>query len=296
MHIVIFLIFICLITFFPFFRVITLHFFEWLFLSFSDLFKYFRSRSFNTCPCGTITCYSGLFGYGKTLSAIHHIRNLYFKYQDKPVFYKGSWRKNKIIVLSNVTFLDVPFIHLSSMRQIVETCRKLDFLEKDKYCVTFLILIDEASTQLNSRDFKTNISPMFLNTLLTSRHYRMSIYYTSQRFLLVDKLLREVTFDVVECRRIGRVQCQKIYSAFELENCSNISLVKCKSRRAWLIRNEDYNAYDTTACVDNLEKDMINGRMLSTEEILKSIENLDNLNNVNLKSSVKRRLKKVGGV
>lgn len=279
-----------LIFFIPFLRVVFLHFFEWLSLSISDFIKFLSTRSFNTCPCGTITCFSGLFGYGKTLSAIHHIRSLYLKYDGKRVFYKGCWRTNKVIVLSNVHFSDIPYVKLFSLRQIVETCRKLDKFEQDKYCVTFLILIDEASTQLNSRDFKTNISPMFLNTLLTSRHYRISIYYTSQRFLLVDKLLREVTFDVVECHRIGRVQCQKIYSAYELENCSNISIVKPRSSRAWLIRNSDYNAYDTTECVDNLEKDMLNAKMLSDDEILRNIENRDNLDNVNIKRSMRRKI------
>lgn len=38
-----------------------------------------------------------------------------------------------------------------------------------------LVLGDEFSVQMNSRNFKTNIDPLFLNTILTCRHYYISL-------------------------------------------------------------------------------------------------------------------------
>ena len=261
-------------------------------MSLKDLFFFFRNLSFNSCPCGVIRCFSGLFGQGKTLSSVHYIKGLYKRFNNKKVFYKGKFRRNKVVILSNVDFIDIPFIPLTSLKQIVNCCQELESVENDQYCVTYLVLIDEASSQLNSREFKSNIEPMLLNSLLTSRHYRMSIFYTSQRFLLVDKLLREVTESVIECKKIGRVQLWSIYNAFDLENSSNITLVKPRQKSGFLVRDSDYNSYDTLACVDNLSKSMANGDMLTSTEILQSIDSQDNLDSVNLSRRGKLRFKR----
>ena len=292
MRIIIFLVVCGVIFFFPYIRIVFFNFFEFVLLSLKDLFFFFRNLSFNTCPCGVIRCFSGLFGQGKTLSSVHYIKGLYKRYNNKKVFYKGKFRRNKVVILSNVDFIDVPFIPLVSLKQIVNCCQNLESVEGNLFCVTYLVLIDEASSQLNSREFKSNIEPMLLNSLLTSRHYRMSIFYTSQRFLLVDKLLREVTESVIECKKIGRVQLWSIYNAFDLENSSNITLVKPRQKSGFLVRDSDYSSYDTLACVDNLSKSMANGDMLTSQEILQSIDSQDNLDSVNLSRRGKLRLKR----
>lgn len=130
------------------------------------------------------------------------------------------------------------------------------------------MLIDEASVQLNSRNFKSNINADFLNTLLTSRHYHISMYYTSQKFNLTDKLLRDVTQLVYECNKIWRYQTQKIYDATELENATNVNQVKPIRRVGWFVRNRDYNRFDTLAVVDNLKKSFDENDFLSDREIL----------------------------
>ena len=80
-----------------------------------------------------------------------------------------------------------------------------------------LVLLDEASVQLNSRAFKTNIDPIFLNTLLTSRHYHISFLYSSQKFKLTDALMRSVTQKCINCHKVWRFMVQDVYDADEID-------------------------------------------------------------------------------
>lgn len=121
---------------------------------------------------------------------------------------------------------------------------------------------------MNSRNFKSNIDPLFLNTLLTCRHYHISMYYTAQRFGHVDALLRQVTSCVVDCDKLWRFQRQNLYDAWEMENATNTQLLTPLTRRCWFVTNKDYATYDTLACVGNLQKSFKEGDMLSEEEIL----------------------------
>ena len=174
----------------------------------------------------------------------------------------------RIKVISNVS-LDIPYEDFQSLEQVVlaaEKNREYDD-EHDTLTVT-LVLGDEFSVQMNSRNFKTNIDPLFLNTILTCRHYYISLYYTAQRFGHVDALLRQVTSCVIDCDKLWRFQRLSTYDAWEMENAANVSLLRPIRRRAWFVRDRDYNAYNTLACVGNLKKDMQEGAMLSEAEIL----------------------------
>ncbi len=61
---------------------------------------------------------------------------------------------------------------------------------------------------------------------------------------------------------------QDIYDAYDMENAGNPLDVKPLRRTGWFIRQRDFNAYDTLACVDNLKKSCESGDMLTEEEIL----------------------------
>lgn len=263
--------FLFLFVAFPYIRVVILHFFKFLFFTLKDFFLALKNRSFNVCPTGKIVCFAGLFGYGKTLSAVRYVTNLYRRYNNKKCYINGSWRVQKIVILSNVNLLTVPYIPFTSLRQVTDFCDLKSKLDgNDKYHC-FLVLGDEFSTCLNSRSFKSNIDPIFLNTLVTCRHYAISLFYTSQRFNLVDKLLRDVTFWVYECRKIGRVELLKKYDAFDLENALNPSLIRPLSKTGFLIRDIDYNAYDTFAVVNNLVKSSNSGDLVSEGDIINRI-------------------------
>lgn len=235
-----------------------------------DLYYYFKHNLKNLYPTGELVAYVGLFGKGKTLSAVHKVVSAYHAYDGLPVWCP---RRHKMVtqrvkVISNVS-LSIPYEDFVSLEQVVlDAERKAEYDDANDTLTITLVLGDEFSVQLNSRNFKKNIDPLFLNTLLTCRHYHISLYYTAQRFMQVNALLRQVTSYVVDCDKTWRLQGNNEYDAWEMENAANVSLLRPIRRRAWFVRDRDYNAYNTLACVGNLKKDMQEGAMLSEAEIL----------------------------
>ena len=235
-----------------------------------DLFQYLKYRKWNECRTGELVAYVGLFGKGKTLSAVHKVVSMYEQYDGKPVWDKdrAMWVEQRVKVLSNVA-LSIPYDDFVSLQQVVYCAEKNGQYDREHDTLTVtLVLGDEFSVQMNSRNFKSNIDPLFLNTLLTCRHYHISMYYTAQRFGHVDALLRQVTSCVVDCDKLWRFQRQNLYDAWEMENATNTQLLTPLTRRCWFVTNKDYAAYDTLACVGNLQKSFKEGDMLSEEEIL----------------------------
>ena len=262
-----------------------------------DLYKYFRYRCWNICHTGLIVCYVGLFGKGKTLSAVHKVVSLYKRYNDKMIydFNRMKWVTQKIHIISNVS-LSIPYEDFVSMAQIVAVADRMRVGdEKNDTLTCTIVLGDEFSVQLNSRSFKSNIDPLFLNTLLTCRHHHISLIYTSQRFNHVDALLRQVTSYVYTCNKIWRIMVHEQYDAFDLENASDPTLIKPKRRFGWFIKDAAFNAYDTLACVGNLTKSCKEGDMLTEEQILdlqrNNPVNIDGI--VNPSRKLKRASKKL---
>lgn len=262
-----------------------------------DLYKYIRFHRWDECATGTISCYVGLFGKGKTLSAVHKVVSLYKRYNDKRIFdfNRKKWVTQKIHIISNVS-LAIPYEDFVSMAQIVAVADRMRAVdEKNDTLTCTIVLGDEFSVQLNSRSFKSNIDPLFLNTLLTCRHHHISLIYTSQRFNHVDALLRQVTSYVYTCNKIWRIMVHEQYDAFDLENASDPMLIKPKRRFGWFIKDAAFNAYDTLACVGNLTKSCKEGDMLSEEQILElqrnNPVNIDGI--VNPSRKLKRASKKL---
>ncbi len=165
--------------------------------------------------------------------------------------------------------LKIPYENFISLEQIVFCAENNDAYDLDHDILTVtLVLGDEFSVQMNSRNFKTNVDPLFLNTILTCRHYHISLFYTTQRFAHVDALLRQVTGAVIACNKLWRFQRQNVYDAWEMENATNPMLLNPLGRHCWFVRNRDYEAYNTRACVGNLKKSFKAGDMIKEEEIL----------------------------
>ena len=138
------------------------------------------------------------------------------------------------------------------MNQIVEFTMVHNGVDDENDTLTILyVLGDEFSVQMNSRNFKGNLDPLALNTILTCRHHYISIYYTAQRFGHVDALLRQVTSYVFLCNKTWRFQGLEKYDAWDMENATSASMVKPIGRMAWFVKNKHYKAYNTQACVDN---------------------------------------------
>lgn len=259
-----------LIVFSVFVRTVVFHPFKTLYYSILDLFNYFRYHRYDSMETGKLICYTALFGGGKTLSCVHYINSLYDRYNNKRIFdiNRKKWVVQKVHIISNVD-INRPYEKFVSLAQIVrvaEQFREMDEINGTLTCT--VVLGDEFSVQMNSRSFKTNIDPLFLNTLLTCRHHHIMLVYNSQRFGHVDKLLRDVTTYVVECKKVWRVCIQKTFDAFVLENTTDPSAVKPLGRRGWFISNKDFEAFDTLACVGNLIKSVERGDMDSEIEII----------------------------
>lgn len=291
-----FLIFVICIILFAFsviFRCIVMNPHLTFYYGIKDIFDFFRYKQWNNARCGELIAYVGLFGKGKTLSCVHTVVSRYKRYNNKRVYdlFRHRFVKQKVVVLSNVD-LKIPYVKFENLNQIVKLSHEYDEEDKLQNTLTYLyVLGDEFSVQLNSRNFKTNINAHVLNSILTCRHYHMSIFYTAQRFNHVDALLRQVTQLVISCDKLWRFQRHNYYDAYELENCTNPLNVKPIRRSCWFVRNKDYDAYDTLACVDNLSKDAIDGNMLSDMEILQlqAPEQVDSVVNYTRKAKKRRR-------
>lgn len=248
-----------------------------------DTVKFKRQNNYRT---GDLNIYCGYFGSGKTLSLVHKVVGIYRHYDGLTVW--DSARKKfvtqRVLVLSNVD-LCIPYVHLESLAQIVavsDANKRFDD-EHDTLTCT-VVCMDELSVQMNSRSFKDNIDAYFLNTLMCCRHYHISFYGSAQRFAHVDKLMRDVTMSVIQCRKVWRFQLNTYYDAWEMENATNPEMIKPLARRCWFVRNSDYAAYDTLAVVQNLQKKYNSGDILSETEILANqsptAPNMDAVSNV----------------
>ena len=235
-----------------------------------DAVTYIRRKQYNLCHTGDLDIYCGYFGSGKTLSLVHKVTGLYRQYNGKKVWCprRKKFVTQRVLILSNVA-LAVPYQELHSLAQVVAASKVNQGYDDEHDTLTVTIAcVDELGVQLNSRSFRDNIDPTFLSTLLCCRHYYISLYGSAQRFGHVDKLMRDVTLNVIQCRKVWRLQCNSWYAAWELEIVTNPELVRPLRRGCWFVRNKDYNAYNTLAVVDTLQKRYSENDMMTEAEIL----------------------------
>lgn len=285
---IIFFFFVMAVIMLPLVRFILINFPRIFVGIFPDLFDYIRYKRWNECNSfGRINCYTGLFGQGKSKECVRFITRQYDKYNGLMVYDStiGKWVQQNIVVYSNVD-LTIPYIKLTSLQQLIE-CQNSDFGTVN------LFLIDEASVVFNSREFKSNLPTPALNTILTSRHHKIGIYLTAQRFGHMDALLRQVTSKVYECSYFKplRIQRIKVFDAWEVENCSNLLLVKPLKVVYHYTTNEDYENYDTNAMVGDISRRCNTGDFYSDEEIILSRQSYDT-NDLSAVSRPTRKLKK----
>ena len=245
--------------------------FYFLFYCGKDFINYcFKYRNIPKKPF--IRCYVGLFGSGKTLSAVHDVILFYKLYNDKRVWDDriGEYVTQKVFILSNVDLKGVPYRKFHSLQQVVNIARWRHITDRKKKVRTLTIILgDEFSVQMNSRNFAKNINGNFLGALLQSRHSLIhGFYLTSQRFGHMDALLRQNTSFVIECSKSWRAMKNTWYDAWEYENAANKNEIKPLIKTFWLVKDSDYSSYDTLQIVQDLNKACDDDSLLPPEVIL----------------------------
>lgn len=192
-----------------------------------DLLLYFKERKWNFWSGFGLRIYVGMFGTGKTLSAVRYVRSNALRYN--------------LNVLSNIHLTDVAYTPLVNYQQIIDAPGNT------------IVLIDEISTVFNSRAWKDfNVNLLF--QLLQCRKQRKELVCTAQRFAHVDKLLRDITAEVIVCSKRWRV-CKNIaYDGWDYENTSTAFALLPLWRFAYVSTDELYHAYDTDELIDNAKR------------------------------------------
>ena len=163
----------------------------------------------------------------------------------------------------------IPYDHFESLQQYSDISDSVVAYDDEHDTFTVCIAVcDEAGSQLNSRDFKSNFDPRFVEDILSLRHFHSIFFVTSQAFDMIDKLMRTVINTVIICNKLWRFQRFSVYSAREIENATNADMIQPLRRGCWFVRDRDYHAYDTHERVNTLKKAYKDGTMASPEEVL----------------------------
>lgn len=195
-----------------------------------DLFNSIKNRKNKSIHLYGIYGYFGLPGQGKTMSMSWELMNLRKKYGDK------------IYIFTNYGFKqeDKPF---DNWRMLLET-----------YDRPAIFAWDEVQNEFNSRDFKN--FPVELLTLLTQNRKGNGkrIYYTAQRYNRVDKVFRELSFRVGDCRTIfGRYTRVKWYDTEDYEQLQGSYKVEDKMKMKSYKQDKFIQTDEIRECYDSYQ-------------------------------------------
>lgn len=285
------IVFFLLFTFVPFIRFLCFHTHHLIYQFYLSTVDFLKYKRYNECKdFGHINVFTGLFGMGKTKQAVLRVYRIYKRYNNLLVWspLQHKFINQKIIIYSNVKLSNIPYREFTSMQQMID----VQYLDSDGY--VYIFLIDEASVVFNSREYKDNFNTDSLRVILTSRHHKIDLILTSQRFEHLDKLLRDVTTSVFDCKYYPFFHIQRIteYDAWELQCSKNPSL--CQPLSVWYEYTSSfvYSLYDTYAMVKNVIKNCEDKKYISDSETLAyrgdNLQDLTQVNRVKPKESNKK--------
>jgi hypothetical protein len=220
----------------------TPHFAYWKLI---DLYHYIKNREWKEFTGYGLHIYVGLFGAGKTISMVEKARRIAQAYP-------------QVTILTNIRLFNFPahtrIEPLVNFKQIIEAPGDT------------LILIDEISSILNSRRWdKEGVPAALLSQLLQIRKQRKMLLATAQRFLHVDKLIRDITFTVRDCNTIsGRWTFTKVYDAWDYERATDLKPCYPIGYGTFIQTDKLRESYDTYELIDSFKKE----DFLSDGEIL----------------------------
>lgn len=226
---------------------------KFLFLILKDKIRYYIEKGWLIFEGWGLHIYVGVFGGGKTSTAVFDAYNLAQKYKC-------------LHILTNLKLVNFPkhteILKLTSPKDILNAPRNT------------LVLIDEIGTIFNSRDFsksKESVPKILFQHLCQCRKRRLMIYATSQRWCFVDKQLRDITATVRTTRMafahpFSRMATVKTYDSVEYDMFYTNPMypLKALSARAYVQTDRLRDMYDTEELIDN----MLSKKYVSDEEIL----------------------------
>lgn len=237
-----------------------------LFYLVKDAYKYLRYQEWKIYKGFGLHIWVGLFGKGKTVAMIASA-------------YAQAVKYPHINIYSNIDLKGFPNperVHrLTNYMQIVDS-------PGDS-----LYLIDEISTLFQSRSWANFPMPL-LSQLLQVRKNKKMIYATAQRFTHVDKLIRDVTYSVIDANCImSRYDTCKWYIAEDWENKNVMNIPVPYAYTTFVQTDFIRNLFDTYEIVGNVQKDAF----LTQEEILTRQAGGSNVTVINAdKKPLKRKM------
>lgn len=209
------------------FRNFLFHLAEFLYWKFRDLAYFIRHRKDRKLHLYGIWLFCGLYGQGKTMALTEYLTRMKRRYKDK------------IYVCTNYGFKDEDFA-LTDWHDLLK--------EYDK---PVIFGYDEIQNEFNSRDYKN--FPYELVKLLTQNRKGngKQIVGTAQRFNRVDKVIRELSSHVIECRTFwGRWTSTRKYDIEDYEQyLSTVDVIrkhKIHKRRYSFIQSDSLrDSYDS---------------------------------------------------
>ena len=227
----------------------------------TDIYRHIKYKKGNECPhFGYIKVFCGYFGGGKSLSAVDEVIRIYRKYNGLVIWDKDlqAFIKQKITIISNLDLKGVPYIEWISEQQFI------NYEVAPGEVVIFLV--DEIGTVWNNRDFK-NFNPDVFQNIVQSRKRKMAIYGTLPDFLGTDINIRRYTHTVVQCSKTWRFVKHRYYNPRDIENCNNLDMVEPLKIEYKFVKDKMYNQYDTYKMIGKLTNDMLEGHMLTFNEL-----------------------------
>lgn len=222
-------------------------FYDWL------LYRHYKKN--NLFYGWGIHLFTGRFGAGKTSLMVIKAYDLCVKYP-------------QLHILTNLNLTNFPeYTNIMPL-----TCVD-DILQAPE---NTLVLIDEIGTIFNSRDFmsgKKSVPKSLFQHLAQCRHRKMMILGTVQRFLLLDKQIRDISATVTECKSsfkhpFSRMLTGVVYDIDEYEALVQNPLYIPRSMDSYVyLQSEKYrHLYDTMEMVNG----MLEMQYLSDDEILRN--------------------------
>ncbi len=249
----------------------------------TDIYRHIKYKKKNECPhFGFIKVRCGYFGSGKSLGAVDEVVSIYRRYNGLEVWSEDlqAFVKQKITIISNLDLKGVPYIPFISERQFIEY--EVGIGE------VVLFLVDEIGTVWNNRDFK-NFNPEVFQNIVQSRKRKMAIFGTLPDFLGTDINIRRYTHEVVLCKKTWRFLKHSHYNPRDIENCTNIDMVQPLSISYKFITDRMYNQYDTSAFIEKLGQEMLDGKFVTTDEM--NVEQYRDLKQSKLRRKYQKRQK-----